>query len=543
MSSSYKTLVFGDDARDKIAAGVDILASAVKVTMGPSGQNVVIERPGRPPHLTKDGVTVAHAINLSDRFMNLGAQMVKEAAQRAAEIAGDGTTTATVLAQSMYSNGLRMIAAGFDPTELCRGMSTASQYVENEIDKLSTPIECDEDIVHVGTISANGDISIGRLLCEAVNAVGEDGSIAVEEAKGFETSLDIVEGTQIERGYLSPYFVTNQDRMLTEFTNPLVLLVNKKISMLKDILPVLERSHEEQRPLLIIADDVDGEALQGLVVNRLKGTLQICAIRAPEFGDARMKAMSDLGLLLGCKVYTTADFASKEPIDPNEMGTCKKATITGGSTLIMVGNVNNNAVADRVKSLRSQIEEPTLSDPEREALQRRVSRLSGGIAVIRVGGATEVELRERKDRVEDALCATQAAIEEGIVPGGGVALVRAVKFLDSIEQKGNEDYNCGVRLVKEACLDPLRQIVANTGGAPEVVLEKVNRAKGSKGYDARKEIYVDMIEAGIIDPAKVVKSAVHHASSAARNLLSVGCAMVQEDIEINDEKNALLSNV
>lgn len=540
--STYKTLVFGDNARDKIAAGVDMLASAVKVTMGPSGQNVVIERPGRPPHLTKDGVTVAHAINLSDRFMNLGAQMVKEAAQRAAEIAGDGTTTATVLAQSMYSNGLRMIAAGFDPTELCRGMAAASREVENQIIDLSTPIECDEDIVHVGTISANGDASIGRLLCEAVKAVGEDGSIAVEEAKGFETSLDIVEGTQIERGYLSPYFVTNQDRMLIEFSNPFVLLVNKKITTLKEILPVLERVHESERPILIIADDVEGEALQGLVVNRLKGTLQVCAIRAPEFGDSRMKAFSDLGLLLGCKVFTAADFSSKETINPDEMGTCKKCTITGSSTLIIASQTNTSDVEDRVRSLRSQVEEPTLSDPEREALQRRISRLSGGIAVIRVGGATEVELRERKDRVEDALCATQAAIEEGIVPGGGVALVRAVKILDSIEQKGNEDYNCGVRIVKEACLDPLRQIVANTGGAPEVVLEKVSRAKGAKGYDARNETYVDMIESGIIDPAKVVKSAVHHASSAARNLLSVGCAMVQDDSEINEEKNALLSS-
>ena len=543
MSSSYKTLVFGDDARDKIAAGVDMLASAVKVTMGPSGQNVVIERPGRPPHLTKDGVTVAHAINLSDRFMNLGAQMVKEAAQRAAEIAGDGTTTATVLAQSMYSNGLRMIAAGFDPTELCRGMSVASHRVEEEINSLATPIECDEDIVHVGTISANGDVSIGRLLCEAVKAVGEDGSIAVEEAKGFETSLDIVEGTQIERGYLSPYFVTNQDRMLTEFSNPFVLLVNKKISSIKEILPVLERVHEEQRPLLIIADDVEGEALQALVVNRLKGTLQVCAIRAPEFGDARMKALSDLGLLLGCKVYTSADFAAKDPINPDEMGTCKKCTITGSSTLVIAANTDDDALEERVRSLREQVEEPTLSDPERDALQRRISRLSGGIAVIRVGGATEVELRERKDRVEDALCATQAAIEEGIVPGGGVALVRAVKVLDSIEQKGNEDYNCGVRIVKEACLDPLRQIVSNTGGAPEVVLEKVTRAKGAKGYDARNEAYVDMVDAGIIDPAKVVKSAVHHASSAARNLLSVGCAMVQDDTSENEEKNSLLTNV
>ena len=541
--STYKTLVFGDSARDKIAAGVDMLASAVKVTMGPSGQNVVIERPGRPPHLTKDGVTVAHAINLSDRFMNLGAQMVKEAAQRAAEIAGDGTTTATVLAQSMYSNGLRMIAAGFDPTELCRGMAAASHEVEKQIIGLSTPIECDEDIVHVGTISANGDVSIGKLLCEAVNAVGEDGSIAVEEAKGFETSLDIVEGTQIERGYLSPYFVTNQDRMIIEFSNPFVLLVNKKISSLKEILPVLERVHESDRPILIIADDVEGEALQGLVVNRLKGTLQVCAIRAPEFGDARMKAFSDLGLLLGCKVFTAADFSAKEAIDPDEMGTCKKCTVTGSSTLIIASQTNTEDVEERVRSLRSQVEEPTLSDPEREALQRRISRLSGGIAVIRVGGATEVELRERKDRVEDALCATQAAIEEGIVPGGGVALVRAVKVLDSIEQKGNEDYNCGVRIVKEACLDPLRQIVSNTGGAPEVVLEKVSRAKGAKGYDARNEAYVDMIDSGIIDPAKVVKSAVHHASSAARNLLSVGCAMVQDDVQINDEENALLSNV
>ena len=540
--STYKKLVFGDDARDKIAQGVNTLASAVKVTMGPSGQNVVIERPGRPPHLTKDGVTVAHAINLSDRYMNLGAQMVKEAAQRAAEIAGDGTTTATVLAQSMYTNGLRMIAAGFDPTEICRGIQAASRKIEQEVNDLSAAIECDEDIVHVGTISANGDVSIGELLCEAVKSVGKDGSIAVEEAKGFDTSLDIVEGTQIERGYLSPYFVTNQDRMVVEFSNPYVFLVNKRLSNIKEFLPVLERVHEEQRSLLIIADDVEGEALQALVVNRLKGNLQVCVIRAPEFGTARMKALSDLGLLLGCKVYNESDFSSDKSLNVEELGTCKKATITGNSTLLIAGGNHKEAVDERVASLRNQLEDPTLSDPERESLGRRLSRLSGGIAVIRVGGATEVELRERKDRVEDALCATQAAIEEGIVPGGGVALVRAVKVLDSLEQKGNEDYNCGIRIVKDACLDPLRQIVMNTGGSPEVVLEKVARAKGSKGYDARNEVYVDMLDAGIIDPAKVVKSAVHHASSAARNLLSVGCAMVEDDTETKVENNALLSS-
>jgi len=541
--STYKQIVFGDDARDKIAAGVDILASAVKVTMGPSGQNVVIERPGLSPHLTKDGVTVAHAVNLKDRYMNLGAQMVKEAAQRAAEIAGDGTTAATVLAQSIYSNGLRMIAAGFDPTELCRGISAASVHVEDAIRAQSIPVSGDEDIIHVGTISANGDKTIGTLLCDAVNSVGEDGSIAVEEAKGFETSLEVVEGSQLDRGYLSPYFVTNQDRMIVEFSNPYILLVNKKISSIKEILPVLERTHETQRPLLIIADDVEGEALQGLVVNRLKGTIQVCAVRAPEFGDERMKALSDLSLLLGSKVYTAADFASNDPIDPDEMGTCRKVTIAKGTTLMMGGSDKNELIHERVCSLREQLGEPTLSDLEREALQRRISRLAGGIAVIRVGGATEVELRERKDRVEDALCATQAAIEEGIVPGGGVALVRAVKNLDSIEQKGNEDYNCGIRIVKDACYDPLRQIVLNTGGSPEVVLEKVLRAKGSKGYDARNEVYVDMLEAGIVDPAKVVRSAVHHASSAARNLLSVGCAMVQDDSQVNEENNSLISHI
>jgi chaperonin GroEL len=541
MDDTLKQIAFGNDARDRILKGVNTLASAVKVTLGPRGQNVVIERPGSAPHLTKDGVSVAQAINLRDRFENLGAQMVKEAAQRSAEIAGDGTTTSTVLAQALYCEGLRMTAAGFDPVEICRGITAASKHVSDNLLALSVPITNDEEIIQVGTISSNGDREIGELLCQAINEVGKDGTITVEEAKGFDTSLEVVEGTQFRNGFLSPYFVTNQDKMTCELDNPCILLTSKTLSSIKEIIPLLERIHNESKPLLIIAQGVEGEALQGLVVNKLKGTLRVCAVRAPEFGDARINTLNDLSLLMSCDVLTSADLQADKTLQDFQFGVCKKAIIHKSRTTLVGCAGDQAAIKKRIKSLRATCEDPSLTSHEREAYQRRIARLAGGVAVIRVGGATEVELRERKDRVEDALHATQAAIEEGVVSGGGVALVRASKDMKDVIQRNNDDFNCGVQIVTRSCLEPLAQIVKNAGGSHEVVIDKVVRMKDNRGYDARSGEFVDMLSSGIIDPVKVVRSALHHASSAACNLLSIGCAMVQDDSAPIKETNPLFN--
>jgi len=543
VNDTYKKIAFANDARDRIMKGVDILSDAVKVTLGPRGQNVVIERPGQAPHLTKDGVSVAQAINLRDRFENLGAQMVKEAAQRSAEIAGDGTTTSTVLAQSLYREGLRMTAAGFDPVEICRGINAASKSVSDNLLVMSTPISSDEEIIQVGTISSNGDREVGILLCSALNEVGKDGTITVEEAKGFETTLEVVEGTQFRNGFLSPYFVTNQDKMICELENPHILLTSKNLSSIKEILPLLERIHNESRSLLIIAENVEGEALQGLVVNKLKGTLKVCAVRAPEFGDARLNTLSDMSLLMDCDVLTSSHLQEDKDLTNFELGTCKRAIVYKGSTTL-VGCVGDlEAIETRVKSIKQLLSNPSISSHECEVLQRRITRLAGGVAVIRVGGATEVELREKKDRVEDALCATQAAIEEGVVPGGGVALVRASKdIMKLLAKKSSDDYNCGIQIVQKACLAPLSQIVKNAGSSHEVVIDKVTRMKDNRGYDARTGDFVDMLESGIIDPVKVVRSALHHASSASCNLLSIGCALVQDDEVSSVDKDSSIFN-
>lgn len=535
MGTSYKNLVFGDDARERIQRGVNILADAVKVTMGPRGQNVIIERESGPPHLTKDGVSVAQAIDLRDRFENLGAQMVKEAAQRSAEIAGDGTTTSTVLAQEIYNEGLKMISAGFEQSEVCKGIMDSAAKVIQTVSDLSSPIESDEDIIHVGTISANGDREIGELIARALSAVGRDGTVTVEEAKGFESSLDIVDGTQIPRGYLSPYFVTNQDKLLCELDNPYIVLINKSISTIKELLPLLERLHGEKRSALLIADDLDAEALQALAVNKLKGVLSICAIKAPEFGDTRVHTFDDLSLLTGASVINSATLDSGKAFESLQLVSCKKAIVSKTSTtLVGCKPPSQDTLQDRVKSLREKLSDQSVQGPEREAVQRRLSRISGGVAVLRVGGSTEIELKERKDRVDDALHATQAAIEEGIVPGGGTALIRAAKSLDRLVNKENQSYNCGVKIMKTACEAPLRQIVINSGIAPDIVLERVKRMKGSLGYDARSEAYKDLIDSGIIDPTKVVKSAVKHAASVACNLLSIGAA-VTYDLGTSDD--------
>jgi chaperonin GroEL len=543
MASSYKNLVFGDDARERIQRGVNVLADAVKVTMGPRGQNVIIERESGPPHLTKDGVSVAQAIDLRDRFENLGAQMVKEAAQRSAEIAGDGTTTSTVLAQEIYNEGLKMISAGFEQSEVCKGIMDSATRVIQAVTDLSSPIESGEDIIHVGTISANGDREIGELIARALSAVGRDGTVTVEEAKGFESSLDVVDGTQIPRGYLSPYFVTNQDKLLCELDNPYIILINKTVSTIKELLPLLERLHGEKRPALLIADDLDAEALQALAVNKLKGVLSICAIKAPEFGDTRLHTFDDMSLMTGAVVINSVTLETGKAFETLQLVSCKKAIISKSSTtLVGCKPPSQDALQERVKSLREKLSDPSVHGPEREAIQRRLSRISGGVAVLRVGGSTEIELKERKDRVDDALHATQAAIEEGIVPGGGTALIRAAKSLDRLVNKENESYNCGIKIMKSACEAPLRQIVVNAGIAPDIVLERVKRMKGSVGYDARSEVYKDLIDAGIIDPTKVVKSAVKHAAAVACNLLSIGAAVTYDMAENNDasEDSSLL---
>lgn len=526
-----KQILFGAAAREKILDGVNTLANAVKVTMGPRGQNVVIERPGQSPHLTKDGVTVAKAVNLRGKFENLGVQLIKEAAARTAEVAGDGTTTATVLSQALYSEGLKMIAAGYSSTELQKGIVLGTELVIQSLKTSAVKVTSDEEIIQVGTISANGDRDVASLLCQAMKRVGRDGTIAVEDAKGFDTTLDVVEGMEIDRGFISPYFITDQSRMAAVLESPYVLLINKKLISIKELLPVLEQVHQSSRPLLIVAEDVEGDALQGLVVNKLKGTLNVCAIKAPEFGNARVSSLDDLGVLLGCVPLTAASTENDlRSLSVDDLGTCKKAIITKTSTTFIDCAGSESKLKERLHDLRTNLSDPTISEQESQVLSRRLRRLAGGVAVLRVGAATEVALREKKDRVEDALCATQAAVEEGIVPGGGVALVRASHFLDkSLFSKELDGVAVGVEIVKRACTYPLRQIVENAGGSPEVIFEKIGRLKGNRGFDAYTLEFVDMFESGIVDPLKVVRSALENASAAACSLLSIGCAMVEED--------------
>lgn len=531
-----KDLLFGTAAREKILEGVDTLANAVKVTMGPRGQNVVIERPQRAPHLTKDGVTVAKAVNLRGKFQNLGVQMIKEAAARTAEVAGDGTTTATVLSQALYSEGLKMIAAGYSATELQRGIKIGTELVIDSLKSAAVDVTSDEEIIQVGTISANGDSEVATLLCKAMNEVGRDGTIAVEEAKGFDTTLDVVEGMELDRGFMSPYFINDQSKMAAVLESPYVLLINKKLNTLKDLLPVLEQVHQSSKPLLIIADDIEGDAMQGLVVNCLKGSLNVCAIRAPEFGSARVSALNDLGITLGCDVLSAASTEDDlKNLSIDDLGTCKKIIVTKASTTFIDASGSEADIANRVSEIRGILDDPSISEQESQVLNRRLRRLVGGVAVLRVGAATEVALREKKDRVEDALCATQAAVEEGILPGGGVALVRASKSLDKVKVTNEVDgVAVGVDVVRRACSYPLRQIVENAGGSPEVVFEKVARLKGNKGFNAYTLEFVDMLESGIIDPLKVVRSALENASSVACSLLSVGCAMVEDEEVLED---------
>lgn len=536
--NNNKNLLFGSKARNSLMDGVDILANAVKVTMGPAGQNVVIEQLGMPPILTKDGVTVARSINLKKQFQNLGVQIVKEAASRTAETAGDGTTTATVLTQEMISAGLKLLAAGYSGTEVRKGMNYATSLVVQDLKDKSIPVSSDKDIINVGTISANGDKKIGELIVEAMEVVGREGVISVEEAKGFETSLDIVDGLKLNRGYVSPYFVTNSDKLVCELDNPLVLLVNKSLTSINEILPLLESIHREQKSLLIVADDVDGEALKALVVNHLKGILKVCVIRSPEFGEARVESLGDLALLLNARVISSAEELNE---DKSVLGSCKKIEVFRNHSVFMGLSSEEDAVTERVKAVKESMKEHALSKDEKAYLQRRISRLVGGVAVLKIGGSTELEMKEKIDRVDDALHATKAAVEEGILPGGGVALVRSSYVIDN-NKSGNNDFDAGMEVVKNACSIPLRQIVTNAGGVSEIILHKILEKSDQTGYDAKNEQYVDMFASGIIDPLKVVRSSLEHACSAACSLLSVGCAIVEDETGEQEILNKLIES-
>jgi len=520
-----KEVRFDEFARNAILRGVNVLADAVKVTLGPRGRNVVIEKSWGSPTVTKDGVTVAKEIELEDKFENMGAQMVKEVASKTSDIAGDGTTTATVLAQALFREGIKMITAGHDPMEIKRGIDAAVITAVEAIKKLSKATKGEAEIAQVGTISANGDEEIGKLIAEAMSKVGKEGVITVEENKSSTTELEVVEGMQFDRGYLSPYFVTDQERMQVNLNDCFVLLHEKKISSMKDLLPILEQVAKQGRSLLILAEDVDGEALATLVVNKLRGTLHVAAVKAPGFGDRRKEMLKDIAVLTGGKALTDDLGEKLENIGIKDLGTAKQITIDKDNCTVVDGGGKKADIQARVKQIRAQIEETT-SDYDREKLQERLAKLVGGVAVIKVGAASEVEMKEKKARVEDALHATRAAVEEGIVPGGGVALIRAQKALEKFEAASTEQ-QFGVTIVRRALEEPLRQIIANAGGEPSVVVNEVKNGKGGFGFNARTGKYVDLVEDGVIDPTKVVRTALEHASSVAGMMLTTE-AMIAE---------------
>ncbi len=520
-----KEVRFDETARAAILAGVNTLADAVKVTLGPRGRNVVIEKSWGAPTVTKDGVTVAKEIELEDKFENMGVQMVKEVASKTSDVAGDGTTTATVLAQAIFREGLKMVTAGHDPMEIKRGIDAAVVKVVETVRSFSKETQGESEIAQVGTISANGDDEIGKMIAEAMSKVGTEGVITVEENKGNTTELDVVEGMQFDRGYLSPYFVTDQERMEVSLKDAYILCYEKKISSMKDLLPVLEQVAKQGRPLLIIAEDVDGEALATLVVNKLRGTLQVAAVKAPGFGDRRKEMLKDIAILTGGKALTEDLGEKLENLRLEDLGTAKQITIDKDNTTIVDGGGSKDAIQARVKQIRAQIEDTT-SDYDREKLQERLAKLVGGVAVIQVGAASEVEMKEKKARVEDALHATRAAVEEGIVMGGGVSLIRAQKVLDGFEAASAEQ-QVGVSIVRRALEEPLRQIVANAGGEPSVVVNEVRGSEGARGFNARSGEYSDLIADGVIDPTKVVRTALENASSVAGMMLTTE-AMIAE---------------
>ena len=512
-----KEIIFSSSARSEIAKGLNLLANAVKVTLGPRGRNVVIEKSWGSPTVTKDGVTVAKEVEIENKFQNMGAQMVKEVASKTSDVAGDGTTTATVLAQAIFNEGAKLVAAGLNPMDLKRGIDASVTAVVEHIKAMATPTKGKTDIAQVGTISANGDAEIGEMIAEAMNKVGKEGVITVEEAKTMTSELDVVEGMQFDRGYLSPYFVTDSERMQVVLNDVYILTHEKKISNMKELLPVLEQVAKQGKPLLIIAEDVDGEALATLVVNKLRGTLQIAAVKAPGFGDRRKAMLQDIAALTGGQAITEDLGLKMENLTLADLGRAKRITIDKDNTTIIEGAGKKESIEARVKTLRREVEDTT-SDYDREKLQERLAKLVGGVAVIKVGAATEVEMKEKKARVEDAMYATRAAVEEGIVPGGGVALVRSIAALDKLTF--DDDRRYGVNIIRRALEEPLRQIAGNAGVDGSIVVQKVKEGSGAFGFNAAKLEYEDLVKAGVIDPAKVVRTAIQNAASVAGLMLT-----------------------
>jgi len=520
-----KEVKFSDDARHRMVAGVNILANAVKVTLGPKGRNVVLEKSFGAPTITKDGVSVAKEIELENKFENMGAQMVKEVSSQTSDVAGDGTTTATVLAQSILTEGMKAVAAGMNPMDLKRGIDKAVTAAVEALKDLSKPCADDTAIAQVGTISANSDESIGRIIADAMSKVGKEGVITVEEGSGLENELDVVEGMQFDRGYLSPYFINNQESMSAELDDPFILVHDKKISNIRDLLPVLEGVAKSGKPLLIIAEDVEGEALATLVVNNMRGIVKVAAVKAPGFGDRRKAMLEDIAVLTGGTVISEEVGLSLEKATIDDLGNAKRVSITKENTTIIDGAGQSADIEARVNQIRAQIEEAS-SDYDKEKLQERVAKLAGGVAVIKVGAATEVEMKEKKARVEDALHATRAAVEEGVVPGGGVALIRALQAVKNIKAD-NHDQEVGVNIARRAMEEPLRQIVANAGGEPSVVLNKVAEGEGNFGFNAATDEFGDMVAMGILDPTKVTRTALQNAASVAGLMITTE-AMVAE---------------
>jgi len=527
-----KEIKYAEKARAKTMKGVNTLADVVKLTLGPKGRNVILEKSWGSPTITKDGVTVAKEVELEDHFENMGAQMVKEVASKTSDVAGDGTTTATVLAQSIYREGCKLVAAGHNPMPLKRGVDKAVIVVVEELKKLSKPTKDQQEIAQVGTISANNDETVGNIIAEAMNKVGKEGVITVEEAKAMETTLDVVEGMQFDRGYLSPYFVTDAERMEVVLEEPYILIREKKISGMKDLLPLLEQIAKMGKPMLIVAEDVEGEALATLVVNKLRGTLKVCAVKAPGFGDRRKAMLEDIAVLTGGQVISEDLGIKLENVTLNDLGSARTIRIDKDNTTIIDGAGSSEEIEGRVKQIRTQVEETT-SDYDREKLQERLAKLVGGVAVIKVGAATETEMKERKARVEDALNATRAAVEEGIVPGGGVALLRCLSSLESMNLDGEERF--GVNIVKRALEEPLRIIANNAGHEGSVVVQRVKSESGSLGFNAETEIYEDLMKAGITDPTKVVRLALQNAGSVAGLLLTTDVVVAEKPKE---KKNA-----
>lgn len=524
---SAKMINFGEDARKKILNGVNILADAVKVTMGPRGRNVAIDKSFGSPNVTKDGVTVAKEIELEDKFENMGAQMVKEVASKTSDVAGDGTTTATVLAQAIYREGIKLVAAGHNPMDLKRGVDLAVSAVVGELKKFSKPVTGKTEIAQIGTISANSDSTIGNIIADAMERVGKEGVIQVEDAKGMETTLEVVEGMQFDRGYLSNYFVNDTERMEVNYEDAYVLLYDKKLSNLKDLVPILEKVVRTGKPLMIIAEDVEGEALAALVLNRLRGNLKIAAVKAPGFGDRRKAMMEDIAILTGGTVITEELGMKIETVELEQLGVAKRVRSDKDNTTIIDGQGEKKTIEARIKQMRKQIED-TSSDYDREKLQERLAKLAGGVAIIRVGAATESEMKEKKARVEDALNATRAAVEEGVVPGGGVALIRAQSVLADLKSKQSGPERFGIELIYRSTEEPIRQIVSNAGLEPSVVLQKVRENKSATfGFNAREEKYEDLVAAGIIDPTKVTRSALQNAASVASLLLTTECMIAE----------------